>query len=143
MSQIFVVGVDGSEGSARAARFAAERAKLMPADLKVLYVIDWSPYKIYTHQEAETRGADRKREMAEVENRVLQPLLVELSRDGLKIDGEVRYGHPSRLLIDYAKEVGAQEIYVGRQGRSPLNLIFGSTTSHLVQICPIPVMVVP
>lgn len=143
MTHTFLAGVDGSDGSARAARFAADRAKLMPAKLVVLYVIDWSPYKIYTHQEAESRSADRKREMAEVQTRVMEPLLAELALDGTDISGDLRYGHPSRLLIDFAKEIDADEIYVGRQGRSPLNLIFGSTTSHLVQVSPIPVMVVP
>ncbi|GHB07886.1 universal stress protein [Salinicola rhizosphaerae] len=143
MTQTYLVGVDGSEGSARAARFAAERAKTMPAKLVVLYVIDWSPYKIYTAQEADSRSADRKREMAEVDTRIMQPLLAGLMQEGADVSGEIRYGHPSRLLIDYAKEISADEIYVGRQGRSPLNLIFGSTTSHLVQVSPIPVMVVP
>jgi nucleotide-binding universal stress UspA family protein len=56
----------------------------------------------------------------------------------------VRHGHPAQVLVDVAREVGAEQLYIGRRGVSTLSaLLFGSVAGSLVQISPVPVTVVP
>ena len=44
MTDILLVGVDGRDGGARAAEFAAKCTKGGDARLVVAYVLEWSPY---------------------------------------------------------------------------------------------------
>jgi nucleotide-binding universal stress UspA family protein len=144
MSNLLLVGVDGSECSRRAAEFAGERAKLMGAPLVLVCVVEWSPYTIYTHEELETRNRDRHEEIRQAEARILGPLAEALRSKGLEVETMVRHGHAARVLIDLAKDLNACQIVIGRLGRSRLTeLLFGSTASNLVQASPVPVTVVP
>jgi nucleotide-binding universal stress UspA family protein len=144
MSYTILVGVDGSESSARAAEVALRRAKLIGARLVLVCVIEWSPYTIYTHEELEARHAERKAEIERAQTRVLEPLLTRLKCEGVEVESLVRHGHASRVLVDVTHELGAGEIVVGRVGRSMfIERLFGSTTSNLVQAAPVPVTVVP
>jgi signal transduction histidine kinase len=51
MTNKFLLAVDGSSGSNKAAKFATERAKLAGAQVIVAYVIEWSPYTFNTPEE--------------------------------------------------------------------------------------------
>ena len=44
MSNVMIVGVDGSKPGERAAAFAANVARAQGANLLIVYVIEWSPY---------------------------------------------------------------------------------------------------
>jgi nucleotide-binding universal stress UspA family protein len=144
MSDTFLVGVDGSVGSRRAAEFATARAKLAGARLVIVCVIEWSPFTIYTHEELETRHNEREAEIARARTQVLEPLVASVRGQGVEVETMVRHGHASRVLIDLSAELQACQIFVGRLGRSSLaELLFGSTTSNLVQASPVPVTVVP
>ncbi len=140
-----IVGIDDSDCGRRAALFAAAQAKRGGcAGVTLVFVVEWSPYTIYTHEELETRHQEREAEIQRANSRVLEPLAAELKTLGVEAETVVRHGHPSRALIDVAREIGAQQIVVGRRGRSRLaEIVFGSTASNLVQASPIPVTVVP
>lgn len=139
----FLVAVDGSEGSRRAARFAAERARASGASLHLLHVIDWSPYEVLTPRELEVRHTERERELKHVRETILAPLSDEVGR-GLDVIGEVRHGHPAEVICQVAGESGATQVFAGRRGRSKVKaLLFGSVTGSLVQTCPVPLTVVP
>ena len=145
MSNTLLVGVDGSDGSRRAAEFAVARARLTPgARVVMACVIEWSPYTIYTHEELEARHKEREAEIERAHTRVLDPLLGSLRCDGVEVETLVRHGHASRVLIDLSEELGACQIFVGRLGQSTLmERLFGSTVTNLVQVSPVPVTVVP
>lgn len=139
----FLVAVDGSEGSRRAARFAADRARASGASLHLLHVISWSPYEVLTPREIEGRSAEREQELQEVRRTLLAPLSDEIGQ-GLEVTGEVRHGHPAEVVCQVAGEVGATQVFAGRRGRSKVKaLLFGSVTGNLVQTCPVPLTVVP
>ena len=62
----------------------------------------------------------------------------------MKTEGVVRHGHPAETLSDLAREHGADHLVVGRVGQSKVrSLLFGSTPSSLIQLSPVPVLVVP
>lgn len=145
MAQTMVVGIDGSEGSRRAATCALERAESAGAKLFLVYVIDWSPYTFNTAEENEQRHKRREEEIDKARSAVIDPLLRDLrSSAKTEVEGVIRHGKSSRVLIDVAREVDASQIFVGRLGESdPPSILFGSVASHLMQASPVPVTVVP
>ena len=144
MSTTFLVGVDGSAGSKRAAEYAAVRAAAEGAELLLLHVVDWSPYEVLTPEELESRPVDREEEIARARSEILQPLLDELTRDGLQLEGLVRHGHAAEMTCEVATDRNVDQVFCGRRGRSRLSaLLFGSVSGGLVQACPVPVTVVP
>jgi nucleotide-binding universal stress UspA family protein len=144
MTDIMLVGIDGSRESERAATFAAQRAKVNNARLLVVYVIEWSPYTFNTPEENELRHQRREQEIDVAQERVLTPLLKQLQDMQVDVSGLMRHGHPAQVLNDLAAEHRAIQVFIGRRGHSRLkNLLFGSVASDLVQTSIVPVTVVP
>ena len=145
MPTSIVVGLDGSEASGRAADAAADAARHHHLRLVLVCVVPWSPYAFTTAEENERRSIEKQREAAAAQERVLDPVAARLSAAGdLQIEGVVRHGHPAETLVAVAAEHDAAWITVGRVGQSRVRtLLFGSTPSSLVQLSPLPVLVVP
>lgn len=140
--ETFVVGIDGSDCSRRAAGFAAERARKLGAKIVLLGVIEWSRYSFYTPEELETRSRDRSAETRRVETQVLEPLAKDMM--GLEVSCTVRHGHAADTLRAVAEEVGATQIFIGRQGHSSFgDAFFGGVTNRIVSTATVPVTVVP
>lgn len=143
MSQCYLVGVDGSEGSKRAARYAVERARASGARVLLAHVIEWSRFEILTPGEASERHRTREREIERAEEGILKPLLESLGNE-VRIDTVVHHGHAAEILAKLAEEKRAAEVFIGRRGHSKLNeILFGSVVSNLALICPAPLTVVP
>ncbi|MGY1664756.1 universal stress protein [Geodermatophilus sp. SYSU D00696] len=145
MSASIVVGLDGSEASNRAADAALEAARRHSLRLVLACVVPWSPYSLTPAEENERRHIDKEREAAAAREKVLQPVVTRLSGAGdVPVEGVVRHGHPAETLVAIARENDAAWITVGRVGQSRVRtLLFGSTPSHLIQLSPVPVLVVP
>ncbi|NIA67112.1 universal stress protein [Pelagibius litoralis] len=144
MTDTLLVGIDGSEGGARAADFAAQRAKESQARLVVAYVIEWSPYSFNTPQENEVRHKRREEEISRAESDVVGPVLESLKNQGVEATGVVRHGHAADVLSHLAKEEKVNQVFIGRRGLTKMQaLLFGSTAGTLVQISPVPVTVIP
>ncbi|RFU22238.1 universal stress protein [Geodermatophilus marinus] len=145
MSSSIVVGLDGSESSTRAAHAAADAARRHGLRLVLAYVVPWSPFEIHTAEENERRSIDRRQEIATAQEKFLDPVLQQLSTGGdLQVESVVRHGHAAETLVALAREHDAAWITVGRVGQSRVRtLLFGSTPSSLIQLSPVPVLVVP
>jgi nucleotide-binding universal stress UspA family protein len=145
MPASIVVGLDGSEASLRAADAAAEAARRHDLRLVLACVVPWSPYSFTTAEENERRSIDKEREVQAAHERVLDPVLERLAAyGGVEVEGLVRHGHPAETLVGLAQEHDAAWITVGRVGQSRVRtLLFGSTPSSLIQLSPVPVLVVP
>ena len=144
MSEIILVGIDGTKENRRAVDYAVKWAKRSKAKLILAYVIKWSPYSFQTAQENEERHKRREEELQLVHERVLDPMLESLASEGLDITGLVRHGQVADSLIYLAKKHDATDIVVGRIGESGLKtLVFGSVVAKLIQLSHIPVTIVP
>ena len=144
MSETYLIAYDGTDGSRRAARFAAQRASLAGADLHVLHVLEWSPYSFLTAEELDERHRRRQEELDRASRHVVEPLVTELSRSGRQVTSEVRYGHVAEVICEVAEERSVQLLFVGRTGESKLVArVLGSVPGALVQMAPVPVTVVP
>lgn len=140
----FMVGVDGSDGARRAAEYAAKRAKASGARLVLVHVVDWSPYELLTPEELSSRHVEHEEEVAEALAKILQPLEDAIAGEGLQIEKMVRHGHATERLCELAEELGADQLFTGRRGQSRVKaLLFGSVSGSLVQMCPVPITVVP
>ncbi len=143
-SQIFLVALDGSEVSERAAEFAASRARQLEAKLVLVHVIDWSGFEHLTLEEAAERHIQKEKEIKAAEEQILEPMKARLASEDLLLDVEARHGHPVETIVELAKEHGAHQVFVGRRGMGKLKaLLLGSTTAGLAQVCPIPLTIVP
>lgn len=143
MAKTFIVGFDGTKSCRRAIDFATECAKRQGATLHLVHVLEWSPYSFLTTEELNERHARRQEEVARAE-KFIEPACAELRKSGVTVSSEVRYGHSAEIMCEIAKEKEAEQIFVGRQGRSKLAArLIGSMGMTLVQVSPVPVTVVP
>lgn len=144
MAHTFVAAYDGSLAGRRAVDFAVAQARAAGATLTIAHVLDWSPYTFLTQEELAERHKRRAEEMKRAETAVLAPLLDALKDSGVTITTEIRYGHVAETLSGIATAVGADQIFVGRTGDSPLTArLFGSVAGTLAQIAPVPCTIVP
>ncbi|MHA6347470.1 universal stress protein [Roseivivax sp. CAU 1761] len=144
MPETFVVGYDDSAAAGRALDHAAALARHTGGRLVVVYVLEWSPYSFLTHQELEERHSRRRDELSRAESAVLGPVRERLEGAGIAVETRVNYGHTAETLIKIAKQVGAAQIIVGRDGAGGLAVrMFGSTAGTLVQASPLPCTIIP
>ncbi len=144
MSEIYVVGVDGSEGSVRAVQYAVDQALKTNAAVKIIHVLEWSPYTFLTNEELAERHKRRKQELERAKTAIVDLVVKEINEQGVSIAGEVRYGNIVEQLQEYCKELDASHMYIGRHGGGAISTrIFGSVPGALVQISNIPITVVP
>ena len=132
-----LVGVDGSEPSLKALKWAAEQARLTGATLRVLttwevatgtgwvptFPIDYDPEAIATtaldQAIAEVLGAE----------------------PGIEVQQIVKEGHAAPLLLAEAK--GADLLVVGSHGHGAFaGMLVGSVSEHLVRHAPCVIVVV-
>lgn len=141
---LYAVGVDGSDASKHAARFAAEHARETGARILLINITPWSPYELMSAEELSTRPVVKAEEEQYATDGILAPLAKELAELGVEVQTHHSWGHESQLVVDKARDAGAQMIFVGRTGRSRFGeLVIGSIANSLVHLSPIPVVVVP
>ena len=144
MSTKYVVGYDGSPASQRAVDFAKALAKENGATIVLAHVLEWSPYSFLTPEEIEERHKRRGEELARAEEAVIAPIKAALSGEGLQVECEIKYGHIADTLGAIAKQTGASQIFVGRDGSSAISArVFGSVAGSLAQSAPVACTIVP
>jgi nucleotide-binding universal stress UspA family protein len=129
-----VVGVDRSEPSRIALRWAAEEAGLRAAPLVVVHAID-----VYV----DSTGAERPHEL-EAERRPEIEAMVAAAVDGLdpapaSVEVLLPGGGPGHVLVDVA--AGAGLLVVGAAPRHGLRRVLGSVSRHCLHNAPCPITV--
>ena len=130
-----VVGVDGSEGSARALRWAQLMAEITGAEVLAVHGYEYVPM----------RGSETNELILAQADANLNGSWTESLRDG-----EVPYrtiieaADPRRLLSDVAAAERADVIVVGSRGQSHITeLLLGSVAEFLTHHARVPVVVIP
>lgn len=143
-AETFVVAYEGDSGSGRLLDYAIRRALKDGAKLKIVHVLEWSPYKFLTADELEERHARRRSEMERAQRAILDPAVKLAEEAGVETEAEMRYGAVVDLIADIARSSGASMIFVGRSGGNSISArIFGSVPLGLAQVAPVPVIIVP
>jgi nucleotide-binding universal stress UspA family protein len=138
-----LVGVDGSEGSAAAVRWAARLACATGAEVLAVHVMDPSERDVRALglprtilNEEDWRDAVRE----ELEATWCAPLV----SAGVRHRTRVEEGQPGPVLAEVAGQEHADLVVTGRRGLSSLaELVHGSVGAYLTHHSPSPVAVVP
>jgi nucleotide-binding universal stress UspA family protein len=141
--QGIVVGVDGSDGSRRALRWAADEARLRGTPLAVVYA--WQPSAaVYAGSGwtsvDEGLFEDLLRAARERLDRTCASVAPAL--DGLDVETEVVEGPAAATLIDEASD--AEMLVVGSRGHGGFaGLLLGSVSVQCAHHSPCPLVIVP
>ncbi|MCK5042152.1 MAG: universal stress protein [Sphingomonadales bacterium] len=138
--QTYLVAVDGSEWSARAADQAVKLAKQTGASVHFISVISTSEYqsmlKVDQSPSEELKEANRAE--------VLSPIEAKYADSGVEIECQVLWGHPVENIHELAKTTNATMIFVGRRGRSRVaDIVLGSVANGLAHKAGVPIVLVP
>jgi nucleotide-binding universal stress UspA family protein len=138
---MIVVGIDGSEGAARALRFAAGEAVLRNTDLRIVAV--WSVPAAYYASEAMAPDIpldEFERSMRSAAERQIDECLAE--HPELKMHLIVIEGTPSQVLVE--KSEHADMLVVGSRGLGGFRgLMLGSVGQQCAHHASCPVVIVP
>ena len=131
-----VVGIDGSESSAEALRWAVAQARLTGAEVTAVMSWElptsyaWGPVMDATDWEGDTRTA--------LEESITGTLDAD---DAAKVQRSVVRGHPAHTLLDAS--AGADLLVVGSRGHGGFaGLLLGSVSQHVIAHASCPVLVV-
>lgn len=135
-----VVGIDGSENSIDALRWAAAEARLRGSVLHA--VTSFAPGLLSTGYEmALPDPADFAAASNLMLNAAVDTVRETVNLDGLDIVTEVLEGHAGEVLIRLSET--AELVVVGSRGRGGfVGLVMGSITNHVVNHSKCPVVVV-
>lgn len=146
-----LVGIDFSEGSTNALRYAASLAKQTGARLHVLTVhssalsLADDTYAYGFNPEENLNQARQETERCRVA--LVRLIESEVSRPFAGQVESVQYlreGEPRTELLKAISELGPDVLIVGSHGRGALaRMMLGSVSTFLCHHCPIPLLVVP
>lgn len=145
-----VVGVDGSEGAAKALHWALGEARLRGASLRVVHA--WSVPLVLSIPSADAFGIPEPAEsMQQVRaalhkeaDNVLEAVLrgIDAGEVEVEVEGQVVEGKAVRVLIEAAND--ADLLVVGSRGLGGFTgLLLGSVSQQCAHHAPCPVVIVP
>lgn len=135
MAGSIVVGVDGSEGSKEALRWAARQAELTGAKLRL--VMAWESTSIPFYAPL-MDGFDLESDTRKTIEGMVQEVL---GRPGPDVEIAAVEGSPASTLVNEAR--GADLLVVGSRGRGEVaGTLLGSVSQHCVTHARCPVVVV-
>jgi nucleotide-binding universal stress UspA family protein len=134
-----VVGVDGSDSSLAALRWAVRQAELTGTPLEIVSAWKWP----VSYSDWETAGPpdydpadEARRQLDKAVSAVLTP------RDVIEVRRSVIEGHAAPVLEALSKT--ADLVVVGSDGHGELvGMLLGSVSEHCVTHCHCPVVVIP
>jgi len=136
-----VVGVDGSEESVAALRWAVRYAAATGTPVKAL--LAWH-YPTVAGQPPVGHAPEAVNEEVEAEEKAtLAEAIGKVAADapGVHVDAKIRYGHPAEVLIEESGH--ADVLVVGRRGHTRvIGRHLGSVSQHCVNVARCPVVVV-
>lgn len=142
--QTYLVAVDGSEWGNRAADHAVHTAQQTGAKVILITVVPWSGFQPMTLDEVAHRTVNKQEEEAQAQNGILTPLEKKYKDSGVTVATEHHWGNPAEVIHKRAKETKANQIFVGRRGRSRLaDLVLGSVANSLAHTVGKPIVLVP
>jgi nucleotide-binding universal stress UspA family protein len=137
---VIVVGVDGSEASKEALRWALEESRLRRSELRAVYAWLYPQIGGRGYIPPELLDPDLLRETAQER---LDALVAEVAGEspGVELEGVVREGPAAKVLTEAAEE--AELLVVGSRGHGGFaGLLLGSVSQQCTQHAPCPVVVV-
>ncbi|MDP2561896.1 universal stress protein [Psychrobium sp. 1_MG-2023] len=140
----YIVGVDGSQWSERAVEKAVRLAGDTGAQVKILYVLDWSSLQPIVAEGVVPPPIDAKTEEKRIFEDVLQPLVDKYQAGKVSVSTDLIWGEPVDVLHEQIKQEHATMLFVGRRGRSRfVDILLGSVANKLAHRVGVPIVLVP
>jgi nucleotide-binding universal stress UspA family protein len=135
-----LVPADGSEYSIRAAELAINIAKMLDAQVMIVYVIDTV---VLDQIEKVTRREDAEQELKQDGERYIAYILNLAKQEGVKAASLLAKGKPFEQIVHLAKGLGVDLIVMGTYGRRGAErILIGSVVERVIEYTKIPVLVV-
>ena len=143
-SQLYMVGLDGSEWSERATEKAIHLASQTGASVELVHVLDFAHIQPAVVEGMAPPTMDPKEEERISNTNVIAPIIEKFAASNVTISSVQVWGNPVEVLHDRVKKNHATMVFVGRRGRSRLaNLFLGSVANKLAHCISIPIVLVP
>ncbi|WP_423408767.1 universal stress protein [Heyndrickxia sp. MSNUG] len=133
-----LLAADGSDHSVRAAKKAAELAKLSgDSEITVVYVIDGQTSKEDILHNPDRSVVEEKRRLR------LQPVTSLFNSEDLNFKLEKLLGEPGPAIVEYANKSDFDVVVVGSRGLNGLQeMVLGSVSHKVAKRVKAPVMIV-
>jgi nucleotide-binding universal stress UspA family protein len=142
MYKRILIATDGSDKSNLAAQEGMDLAKALGAEILALNVIN----EVVIASAVRQLGANRKDvedKLTESGKKAADAIKKMGDAAGVKVDPIVRMGSPAQMVIDVARNEGADLIVMGSHGESGASkLLIGSVVQKVLYWATIPVLVV-
>lgn len=135
-----LIPTDGSDYSVRAAEYGLSLAKLLGAEVMVVYVID----TVVLDQAVKvTQREDVERELKQDGQRYVHYILGLAKKAGVKAASFLARGRPVEQIVHIAKNFGIDLIVMGTYGRRGAErILIGSVAERVIEYSSCPVLVV-
>lgn len=141
--ETILVGVDGSEGSLRAAEHGVALARERGARLLLATVVR-TPEGWWGIGGAPPTPEAMSAALVEGQKKILEETEDHLDLTGIDHETVEEVGDPGTRLLAVAEERGADLIVIGRRGANLAErVILGSVADRVCHLAPIPVLVIP
>ena len=138
-----VVGVDGSEGSARALGWCAEHAARLEAEVIAVHALEMPMFAASLDPVAPP-PVWRPEDRARIESVLRDEWCKQLTDASVLFRSAVIDGYPPKVLIDVAAREGADLVVTGRRGIGGFKeMLLGSTSHHLSHHLGCALLIVP
>ena len=134
----FLVPVDGSDYSMRAAKYAAELANLMDGEIVLMHC-----HKSFPIVLGEPHFQNAINKIMEKSNKLVEPYRKLFKETGTSFIERILEGPAANAICEVAKIEKLDMIVIGSRGRNKLEgLLLGSCTQRVLNISPCPVLVI-
>ncbi|HEX5696533.1 MAG TPA: universal stress protein [Acidimicrobiia bacterium] len=141
--ETIVVGIDGSDGSKRAAEHGVAIARHWGATLKLVTVVR-TPEGWWGIGGAPPSPESLSTALVEGQQQILREFESDLDLEGITYETVEELGDPVSRLLAVAETSQADMVVIGRRGAGLAErVILGSTADRLTHLAPCPVLVVP
>lgn len=138
-----VVGIDGSDGSKRAAEHGVVLARHWGAKLKLVTVVR-TPEGWWGIGGAPPTPESLSTALIESQQKILSEFEMDLDLEGIEYETIQELGDPVGRLLAIIESTEADVIVIGRRGAGLAErVILGSTADRITHLAPCPVLVVP
>lgn len=135
-----LIPTDGSDYSVRAAEYGLSLAKLLGAEVMVVYVIDTV---VLDQAVRVTQREEVERELKQDGQRYVDYILGLAEKAGVKAASFLARGRPFEQIVHIAKGFGIDLIVMGTYGRRGAErILIGSVAERVIEYSSCPVLVV-
>ncbi|MDZ7669651.1 MAG: universal stress protein [Gammaproteobacteria bacterium] len=127
-----LVPIDGSEGSLRAARFAARLSTALDSPIKLAYVVAMSPESVMSLSHLDKPEVERIQQ--ERARTVIESARQALGKAADRAEDVILSGDPAEEILHYISKNPKALIVMGRRGLSPVkSLLLGSVSERVMR----------